>query len=59
MQAARMASNQAAALAAGRRGDPLAQAVIELATAILALNLALAHLMEPEVEVKANADYKN
>lgn len=53
-----MASNKAVALIVGKElPPPLTGAIVELATAIMALNVALMKLMEPE-EV-ARADYKN
>lgn len=58
MQGARIAAKRAVVLAVGDQVDPrVAEAVVELATAITALNLALSHLLEPEVEARAN--YKN
>lgn len=55
MATSRMASRTAVTLTVVEEMSPsVAQAIVELATAVMALNKALLELMEPEVEASAN-----
>ena len=57
IEASRMASRRAAALIVVEQVPAeVAAAIMELATSVMALNLALLNLMEPETEAKASAN---